>query len=73
VLFLTDGVVEGVSPSGEPFGVDRLADLWAREAASDEPPEEISRRLVAHVLRYSLSALRDDTTLMQICWDGART
>ena len=35
VVFLTDGLVECTSPSGEPFGFERLEAILAREISSD--------------------------------------
>ena len=46
VLLYTDGVVEARTPDGELFGLERLADLLEREAASGQPAEELLRRLV---------------------------
>lgn len=70
VLFFTDGMVEGRSPSGDSFGVERLADMWAQQSASGQPPEEILRRLLISVVDYNGGKLRDDATLMQLCWNG---
>jgi Stage II sporulation protein E (SpoIIE) len=70
VLFFTDGMVEGRSPSGDSFGVERLADVWAQQSASGQPPEEILRRLLISVVEYNDGKLRDDATLMQLCWNG---
>jgi serine phosphatase RsbU (regulator of sigma subunit) len=70
VLFFTDGMVEGRSTSGDSFGVERLADMWAQQSASGQPPEEILRRLLISVVDYNGGKLRDDATLMQLCWNG---
>ncbi len=70
VLFFTDGMVEGRSPNGESFGVERLADMWAQQSASGQPPEEVLRRLLVAVVDYNGGKLRDDATLMQLYWDG---
>jgi serine phosphatase RsbU (regulator of sigma subunit) len=70
VLFFTDGMVEGRSPSGDSFGVERLADMWAQHSASGQPSEEILRRLLISVVDYNGGKLRDDATLMQLCWNG---
>lgn len=70
VLFFTDGMVEGRSPSGDSFGVERLADMWSQQSASGQPPEEILRRLLVSVVDYNGGKLRDDATLMQLCWNG---
>lgn len=70
VLCYTDGVVEARTPDGELFGLDRLADLAEREAASGQPPEEVVRRLVRAVIDHQASDLRDDATLLLVRWDG---
>ena len=68
VLFYTDGVIEGRSADGEDFGIERLIDLWEREAASGQTPEQILR-LVAHgVSAFAAGKLRDDATLLHIAW-----
>jgi hypothetical protein len=70
VLIFTDGVVEGRSSSGEELGVDRLASAWAQQWASGQPPEEVLRRLVESVTSFNSGKLRDDATLLQLCWTG---
>lgn len=70
VLFFTDGVIEGRSPQGEEFGVERLARIWEQEWASERPPEEVLRRLVRAVSDFNQGRLRDDATLLQLCWFG---
>ena len=52
VLLYTDGVVEARTADGELFGLDRLAGLLEREAASGQPAEELLRRLVCAVLDH---------------------
>jgi serine/threonine protein phosphatase PrpC len=71
VLLYTDGVTEARA-DGELFGLDRLADLLEREAASEQPPEELLRRLVRELLSYQGNGLRDDATLLLLQWKGAR-
>ena len=68
VLLYTDGVTEARTADGELFGLDRLIDLLEREAASEQPPEEILRRLVRAVLDYEPGGLRDDATLLLAQW-----
>jgi serine phosphatase RsbU (regulator of sigma subunit) len=70
VLLYTDGVVEARTPDGELFGLDRLADLLEREAASGRPAEELLRRLVLAVLEHQAGGLRDDATLLLAQWTG---
>jgi hypothetical protein len=71
VLLYTDGVTEARTPDGELFGLDRLADLLEREAASGQAAEEILRRLVRSVLDHQAGGLRDDATLLLVQWTGA--
>lgn len=68
VLFYTDGVVEGRSPDGEDFGVERLIDYWERAAASGEPPEQTLRRLTRAATDFCGGKLRDDATLLHLAW-----
>jgi hypothetical protein len=70
ILLYTDGVTEARTADGEFFGLDRLTDLLEREAASEQPPEEILRRLVRAVLDYQSGGLRDDATLLLVQWTG---
>jgi hypothetical protein len=70
VLLYTDGVTEARTPDGEQFGLDRLADLLEREAASGRPAEELLRRLVQSVLDHQAGGLRDDATLLLVQWTG---
>jgi hypothetical protein len=71
VLLYTDGVTEARS-DGEQFGLDRLIDFVEREAASEQPPEELLRRLVHELLAYQGAGLRDDATLLLLKWTGTR-
>jgi serine phosphatase RsbU (regulator of sigma subunit) len=68
LLFYSDGVVEARSDAGDEFGVDRLADLFVRAAASREPPPEIVRRLTHAVLDHEEGYLEDDATLLLVEW-----
>lgn len=69
VLLYTDGVIEARTPDGALFGLERLADLLEREAASEQPPEELLRRLVRTVLEYQgAGGLRDDATMLLLRW-----
>jgi hypothetical protein len=73
VLFYSDGMVEARSPEGELFGMDRLADLLERAAASEQPLPETCRRLVHSVLEHQVSALQDDATVLLLEWAGSST
>jgi serine phosphatase RsbU (regulator of sigma subunit) len=70
VLLYTDGVVEARTADGELFGEERLVDLLEREAAGEQPPEELLRRLVHAVLNHQSGGLRDDATLLLLQWTG---
>jgi hypothetical protein len=70
ILLYTDGVTDAHMPGGEPFGLDRLADLLERESASAHHPEELLRRLVRAVLDHQGGHLRDDATLLLLRWTG---
>lgn len=70
VLFFTDGVVEGRSHTGEEYGIERLADAWETSAASDQEPDEVLRRLVEGVLTFNAGKLRDDASVLLLCWRG---
>ena len=70
LLCYTDGVIEARTPTGEFFGLERLADLAEREAASGHPAEELVRRLVLAVTDHQASELRDDATLLLVQWTG---
>lgn len=72
VVFYTDGIVEAHTPGGEPFGVDRLADLIGQCASDQLPPEEVVRRLVRSVLEHHDSSLADDATLVMVRWAGTQ-
>ncbi|MHB1535114.1 MAG: PP2C family protein-serine/threonine phosphatase [Acidimicrobiales bacterium] len=70
VLFHTDGVTEGRSPEGEPFGIGRLIELVERAASSARRSSLILRRLVHEVLSYQDQRLRDDATMLWVAWPG---
>jgi hypothetical protein len=70
VLFYSDGVTEARSPDGEEFGVDRLADMLVRVAASGETVQELMRRLTHAVLEHQEGKLDDDATLLLVRWRG---
>jgi serine phosphatase RsbU (regulator of sigma subunit) len=72
-LLYTDGVVEARTSRGEEFGLERLRDFLEREAASQQPAEELLRRLVRAVLDYQGGDLRDDATLLLLQWAGVTT
>jgi serine phosphatase RsbU (regulator of sigma subunit) len=71
VLFLTDGVIEARSTSGEFFGRARLAEKWLQAADGGELPAEILRRLCHGILEHQQGRLQDDATLLMVVWTGA--
>jgi len=73
LLLYTDGVIESRPEQGEDLGVDRLADLWARETVPDRSADEVTRRLVHLVVEHQRGKLHDDATLLLIRWSGPRT
>lgn len=68
ILFYTDGMIECRSATGEDFGIDRLIDLWEREAASEQQPEQILRRMTNDAISFGAGKLRDDATLLHLAW-----
>lgn len=69
LLLFTDGVVES-RPGGQELGMEGLADLWARTALLDRPPEEVARRLTQAVLEHQGGKLHDDATVLLVQWLG---
>jgi hypothetical protein len=70
VLFYTDGVTEGRSLDGEPFGEVRLADLLVRETLAGQPAAETMRRLAHAILAHQGRTPRDDATMVFLEWPG---
>jgi len=68
VLLYTDGVTEGRSADGTPFGLQRLADFIIRHSNSSLPAPETMRRLNHEILGYQQGRLRDDATVVLIEW-----
>ncbi len=70
VLFFTDGVSEAKSPSGEQFGVPRLADLLVRATLDGVSPAETARRLSTSIVTFNGAGLNDDATLLLVDYHG---
>jgi serine phosphatase RsbU (regulator of sigma subunit) len=68
VLLYTDGLTEGRSADGTPFGVRRLADFIIRHSATGLPADETMRRLKRAILDYQDGRLRDDATAVLVEW-----
>ena len=70
ILLYTDGVVDARSPSGEFFGIDRLADLVIRHLAGGLPAPETMRRVVRELFEHQQGPLIDDASLLLLEWRG---
>lgn len=70
VLFYTDGVTEGRSPSGALFGVELLTDVFARTVADNLSPAESMRRVGRALLAHQEAHLADDATMLLMQWPG---
>ena len=68
VLLYTDGVVEGRSPVGEPFGRQRLSDLVIRNSAAGMSAPETLRRLNRAIVDFQDDHLSDDATTVLLEW-----
>jgi hypothetical protein len=68
LLLFTDGVEEARSRDGTFFGMQRLAEFAARQAASGEPTPEVVRRLQRAVLEHQEGRLQDDATTLLVEW-----
>jgi hypothetical protein len=68
ILLYTDGLTEGRTADGTPFGLDRLADFIIRHASDLLPAPETMRRLNHAILKYQNGRLRDDATAILIEW-----
>jgi serine phosphatase RsbU (regulator of sigma subunit) len=68
LVFVTDGIIEATSPSGDPFGFERLEALLREEAASE--PARIQEAILSAVAAHSGSAPpEDDRTLVVVALD----
>lgn len=72
VLFFSDGVVEARDGAGEPFGDERLRDLFAREHRFQLSAQETIRRLVSSSMEHSGQKLDDDATMLYLRWADGR-
>jgi serine phosphatase RsbU (regulator of sigma subunit) len=68
LLLYTDGVTEGRSPGGTPFGLQRLTDFIIRHNSALLPVAETMRRLNHTILEYQGGRLRDDATAVLVEW-----
>ena len=64
LVFLTDGLVECVSPSGEPFGFERLEAILQRETASEA--HALRDAILSEVEKWTGGAPSDDDRTLVI-------
>ncbi|HEX5134992.1 MAG TPA: SpoIIE family protein phosphatase, partial [Thermoanaerobaculia bacterium] len=64
VVLLTDGLVECLSPAGEPFGFERFEAILARESAS--PPDRLRDAILGEIDAYTGGAAPDDDRTLVI-------
>ena len=70
ILFYTDGITEPLSPDGERFGAERLADLLVRATLDGVSATETARRLCMNVIAHGDNSRRDDATLFLVDYLG---
>jgi hypothetical protein len=68
VLFYTDGVTEGHTTGGAPFGVERLGEFVIEHTAAGTPAPEMMRQLNFELMAHQSGALRDDATVVMVEW-----
>ena len=67
-LLYTDGVTEGRSADGTPFGLDRLSDFIIRHSNDGISAPETMRRLNHAISEYQRGRLQDDATIVLVEW-----
>lgn len=68
VLFYTDGVTEGHTTGGTPFGVERLGEFVIEHTNAGTPAPEIMRQLNHELMAHQSGELRDDATVVMVEW-----
>jgi serine phosphatase RsbU (regulator of sigma subunit) len=68
LLFFSDGVVEAKGQDGEPFGEERLMDMFGRVSLAGLGPAETMRRLLHAVLAHQGASLVDDASMVLVEW-----
>ncbi len=68
VLFYTDGVTEGHTTGGTPFGVERLGQFVIEHTVAGTPAPEIMRLLNHEINAHQSGELRDDATVVMVEW-----
>ncbi|HET9967112.1 MAG TPA: PP2C family protein-serine/threonine phosphatase [Streptosporangiaceae bacterium] len=69
VLFYTDGVTEGHTTGGTPFGVERLGRFVIEHTTAGTPAPEIMRQLNHEIMDHQSGELRDDATVVMVQWE----
>jgi len=69
VLFYTDGVTEGHTTGGVPFGVERLGQFVIEHTTAGTPGPEMMRQLNHEIMDHQSGELRDDATVVMIEWE----
>jgi serine phosphatase RsbU (regulator of sigma subunit) len=68
VLFYTDGVTEGHTTGGTPFGVERLGEFVIEHTNAGTPAPEMMRQLNHEIMAHQSGELRDDATVVMVEW-----
>jgi hypothetical protein len=69
VLFYTDGVTEGHTTGGTPFGVERLGQFVIEHTTAGTPGPEMMRQLNHEIMDHQSGELRDDATVVMVEWE----
>jgi len=69
VLFYTDGVTEGHTTGGIPFGVERLGQFVIEHTTAGTPGPEMMRQLNHEIMDHESGDLRDDATVVMVEWE----
>jgi serine phosphatase RsbU (regulator of sigma subunit) len=69
VLFYTDGVTEGHTTGGIPFGVERLGQFVIEHTTAGTPGPEMMRQLNHEIMDHQSGDLRDDATVVMVEWE----
>jgi len=69
VLFYTDGVTEGHTTGGAPFGVQRLGQFVIEHTAAGTAAPEMMRQLNHEIMDHQSGELRDDATVVMVEWE----
>ena len=69
VLFYTDGVTEGHTTGGTPFGVERLGQFVIEHTTAGTPAPEMMRQLNHEIMDHQAGDLRDDATVVMVEWE----